>query len=101
VGAQEQHDRFAVVVQPFDLGQRPQPLPGEPFGHQRQELPDSRAVGELIERGVQEPLDGLGAVDAVELLGQPGGGVPQQQRLIHGQRVPRRCGHDRLLEALA
>jgi hypothetical protein len=60
VRAQKQHRGFAVVVQTFDLGQRTQPLPGEPFGHQRQELADGGGVGEPVVGGMQEPVDGVG-----------------------------------------
>ena len=60
VGAQEQHGGFAVMGQPFDLGQGVQALPGEAFGQQRQEVGDGGVGGELLVEGVQEPFDRLG-----------------------------------------
>ena len=38
VRAQEQHDGFAVVVEPFNAGQCLEALVGEPFGQQRRNL---------------------------------------------------------------
>jgi hypothetical protein len=70
VSAQKQHGGLAVVVQTFHLGQRAQPLAGETFGHQRQEVRDGGGGGELVERGVQEPLDGLRPEDPGEVVGQ-------------------------------
>jgi len=57
VHAQEQHDGPAVVAQPFHAGLGDQPLAGEAFGEQRQEVRDGRMAGELLVAGVQEPLD--------------------------------------------
>ena len=75
VGAQEQHHRHPDVVLAFDLGQRAQPLAGEPLGQQRQVVRDDRAAGELVVGAVQEPLDGLDAEGAVELAGQASPGL--------------------------
>ena len=79
VHAQEQHGGLAVVVQALDLRQRPQSLPGEPFGHQRQELDHGGPGGELVERGMQEPFDRLGAEDPLEFGGEPGRRGPQRE----------------------
>ena len=81
---------LAVVVMSLDPGQGVQALPGEAFGQQRQEVGHGAAGGELVVAGVQEPFDGLGAEDAVELVGQPGGGGAQGQLLVDGQ--VRACG---------
>ena len=43
---------------------------------------DAGGVGELLVGAVQEPLDGLGAEDAVELGGQSGGRSPERQLLV-------------------
>ena len=77
--AQEQHRGFAVITQALDLGQRPQLLTGEPFGHQRQELDHGGPEGELVERGMQEPFDRLGAEDTLELGGQSSRRGPQRE----------------------
>jgi hypothetical protein len=41
--------------------------------------------GELVVAGMQEPLDRLAAVDAVELGGKPGGGGGEGELLVDGQ----------------
>jgi hypothetical protein len=71
VGAQEQHRGFAVVVQPFDLGQGMEPLPCELFGEQCHESGHGGVGRELVIGGVQEPFDRLAAADAGELVGEP------------------------------
>jgi hypothetical protein len=70
VHAQEQHDGAAVVAESFDPGLRGQLLPRETLGQQRQEVRHSAVRGELVVARVQEALDGLGAVHAVELAAQ-------------------------------
>ena len=77
VHAQEQHDGSVVGAVPLHLGQRLEPLAGEPLGEQRQERGDAGVLDELLVGTVQEPLDGLRAVGAAELLGQPCGGILQ------------------------
>jgi len=70
VHTQEQHHRSTVVTVALDLGQRMQPLPGEPFGDQRQEPRQPALVGELVIAGVQEPFDRCGAEHVRELAFQ-------------------------------
>ncbi len=72
---------------PFDPGQCGQALAGEPFGQQRKEVGHGAAGGELVVAGVQEPFDGLGAVDAGELLAESCGGGAQGELLVDGQVV--------------
>ena len=84
VRAQEQHDGFAVVVQALDPGQCLQPLAGEAFGEQRQEVGDGGPAGELVVGGVQEPFDRLGAEGADEVSAQPGGGGLEGDLLVEG-----------------
>ena len=69
----------------FDAGESVQALAGEPFGEQRQEVRHGAAGGELVVAGVQEPFDGLGAVDAGELPAEPCGGGAQGELLVDGQ----------------
>ncbi|GLW10704.1 hypothetical protein Misp01_58320 [Microtetraspora sp. NBRC 13810] len=82
--AQEQHHGSPVVVA-FHAGQGVQALAGEALGEQRQVVGDLPVQGELVVAGVQEPLDGLGAERASELLGQAAGGGEQGVLLIDGQ----------------
>ena len=70
------------VVLPSTLARAREALAGEPFGQQRQEVGDGGAAGELVVGGVQEPFDGLGAEDAVELVAQPGRGGLQGELLV-------------------
>ena len=74
VHAQEQHDRGAVGAFAFDFGEGAESLAGEAFGHQRQEVGELGAVGELVVAGLEEQLDGLGGEEVVELVVQGGGG---------------------------
>ena len=92
VGAQEQHGGFAVVVLAFDPGQRVEPLAGEPFGQQRQEVGHGRAAGELVVGRVQEPFDGLDAEHAVELALQSGRGGLECELLVDGQVAAQMVG---------
>ena len=85
MGAQEQHDRFAVAVFALHSGQGVQALAGEAFGEQRQEVRHAGQRGELVVAGVQEPFDGLGAVGAVELPHEAGRGGAQRDLLVDGQ----------------
>ena len=85
MGAQEQHHRSAVAGESLDLGQGAQPLPGEPFGQQGQEVRHRGAAGELVTGGVQEPLDGFHAEHHGEFAPQPGGGGVQREPLVDGQ----------------
>jgi hypothetical protein len=48
MGAQEQHDRLAVLGMSLDLGQRLEALVSEPFGEQRQVVGDRDALRELL-----------------------------------------------------
>jgi hypothetical protein len=81
VQAREQHDRPSVVV-PLDPGQGVQTLAGEPLGEQWQEVRDGGLTGELVVAGVQEPLDGLGAERAGELLAQAACGGDKGELLV-------------------
>jgi hypothetical protein len=72
------------VRQAFDLRQGLQALPGEAFGQQRQEIRDGGPSGELVVRGVQEPLDGLGVEGALEVSGEAGGRMFERDLLVEG-----------------
>ena len=76
VGAQEQHRGLVSVIVPSTFANARQPLPGEAFGQQRQEVGDGGPTGELVVGGVQEPLDGFHAEHVGELGRQPGGRGP-------------------------
>src|SRR3954468_2578613 len=77
------------------LGERGEALAGEPLGQQRQEVQHDGASGELVVGGVQEPFDGLGAVDAVESALQVGGGGAQGEWVVDGQGLAGVAGgHD-------
>ena len=62
-------------------------MAGEALGHQRQEVGDRGAVGELVVAGREEQLDRLGAEDAVELVVQVRGRAAQGELLVDGQAV--------------
>ena len=54
-------------------------------------------LGELVVGGVEEPFDRLGAVDAAELVGEPGGGGAQSDLGVDAVGGPGGCGHDAFL----
>ena len=85
--AHEQHRRPVGDLQAFDLGERLQSFPGEPFGEQRQERGDGGCRGELVERVDDELLDGLGSEDAVELALESRRGVADEVLLIEREVV--------------
>ena len=85
VGAEEQHSGLAVVVKSFDFGERFQLLAAEAFCDEGKERGDGGVVGELVVGGEQEPFDGLGAVNALELVAKPGCGGAQGQLGVDGR----------------
>ena len=85
MGAQKQHDRFAVAGFAFHFGQCAKPLAGKAFGQQWEEVRDRGAGGELVVGGVQEPFDGFHSEHIGELVLQPGCGGLERQLLIDGQ----------------
>jgi hypothetical protein len=70
------------------------PLPSEPFCHQGQEFRDGGSVGELVVGGGEEPFDDLGAVDAAEVVGEPGSGGAEGDLGVDAVGGPGGCGHD-------
>jgi hypothetical protein len=76
VHAEEQHGGPAVAAVAFDLGEGVEALAGEALGEEGEEGGDGGFAGELVEAGLEEQLDGLGAEPAVELGAEaPGSGA--------------------------
>lgn len=73
------------MVVPLDAGKSLQALAGEALGQQGQVVGDTPDSGELVVAGVQKPLHSLGAVGAVELGGEAGGGGAQSELLVDGE----------------
>ena len=67
-------------------------MAGEALGHQRQEVGELGAVGELVVAGLEEQLDGLGGEGVVELIVQGGGGKSDRVPLVDGEAVEVRHG---------
>ena len=93
VHAQEQHRWPIGGLQTFDLGERPEPLSGEALGEQRQEVRDTGCGCELVERVDDEPLDGLRAERAGELVLEAGAAVSDEVLQVEGKRIESRAVH--------
>lgn len=82
--AQEADDRLSVVDVALEADHGLQPLSGEAFSQEGEEVHYRRPAGELLVGRGQEPLDGLHAVDVGEVLLQAGGGRGEGELLVQG-----------------
>ena len=80
---------FPSSCSPSTFASALEPLACEPLCHQRQESRNGRVGRELIERGVEESLDRLLTVDAVELASEPGSRRLHGEALIQWECCPR------------